>query len=431
MSRALRGVIRIAAWSLPAGVKDRYREEWLADVAGAREAGIDASSIAAGAVLFSVTLRRDTPDVLGVPLTVAARRHARWGTALLLSALVFAFGSFLTGGFSTGSGGALAVAATVWGGLTAAATVLGLIALWRAALLASPLARIAAATLTTAAAAFASLTVIPQSSVVGVLMVPVGLLLGIAGAVVGLVAWAGSGSLPAAESTSPRVSGSKRQLVIAALVVGGLFLAALLFLFTGLGGWLAIVGVPAIALLLAVFYVIQARRTVNEPAPRVAWLAVLVTGAGAVATVVIGGLDLLVWSPLAIAPGYTLEEIWAALTPADLAVGIGSAVGWIVFWSLITVAYIAGAVVVLGRAGRPSSRMFAAAGLLLIAGAVFFQFIAGFSLGMSISDTLPPYVGGGSDIRAWYAMAGQLALVASLILSIAPRPLPTVRTAAA
>lgn len=99
------------------------------------------------------------------------------------------------------------------------------------------------------------------------------------------------------------------------------------------------------------------------------------------------------------APGYTLEEIWAALPPPELAAGMAFSIIWIVFW--------------------------AAAILVYLAGAVFFQFFASFGIGMSTSDTFPPYVGGGSDIRAWYAIPGQLSLVASLVLSIAPRPLAT------
>lgn len=43
----------------------------------------------------------------------------------------------------------------------------------------------------------------------------------------------------------------------------------------------------------------------------------------------------------------------------------------------------------------------AAATLVYLVGAMFFQVFAGFGIGMSISDTLPPCVSGRSHIRAW------------------------------
>lgn len=59
-------------------------------------------------------------------------------------------------------------------------------------------------------------------------------------------------------------------------------------------------------------------------------------------------------------------------------------------------------------------------GLLLASALVFFQFWAGFSLGMSISDTIPPYAGGTSPAGYLYALVGQLSLVAAIILGVAP-----------
>ena len=77
MSRTARFVVRTAARALPLGIRERYREEWLGDIAGSADAGVRASSIAAAAVLFTATLRRDTREILGMPPSVAARRHAR------------------------------------------------------------------------------------------------------------------------------------------------------------------------------------------------------------------------------------------------------------------------------------------------------------------------------------------------------------------
>lgn len=424
MSRAARTVVRIAARTLPVGVRERYREEWLGDIAGSREAGLTASGIAAAAVLFSATVRRDTPDVLGMPLSVAARRHARWATALLLSAMVFAFGGYVTGSFSIDSSRALEGAIALWIALTVVGTSAGLIALWRAALLSSPLAKIGAAILTTSILVFASGLVIPPANMLGVVVLPVGLLLAIFGTCVAAVAWAGSAgaSIPA-PSTVPAASRRLPPALIISLIVAGVLLAALVLLLSSVMIWLAVFVIPVAAVVGGAIVVVRTRRTAHQAAPRSAWLAVIGTAALALATVAVGALDLLDWSPRAMAPGYTLDEIWAALPPSELAAGMAFSIVWIVFWTVATLIYLAGGISMLGRAARPSTRSLASAGLLLVAGAVFFQFFAGFGIGMSISDTLPPFTGGGSDIRAWYAMVGQLSLVASLVLSIAPRPL--------
>ena len=427
MSRTARFVVRTAARALPLGIRERYREEWLGHIAGSADAGVRASGIAAGAVLFTATLRRDTPEILGMPPSVAARRHARWATALLLSAMVFAFGGIAIGGFSVGQNGALEGANALWIALTVVGTVAGLTALWRAALLSSPLAKIGATTLTTSLVMFASGLVIPQSNALGVVVLPVGLLLAIIGTCVAAVAWAGSegGSAPAA-ATIPAMSRRLPPALIVSLVVAGVLLAALVLLLSSVMIWLAVFVIPLAALVGGAIFVVRTRRTAHHAAPRTAWLAVIITTTLALSTVAVGALDLLIWSPQAMAPDYTLDEIWAALPPPELAAGMAFSIIWIVFWTAATLVYLAGAISVLGRAARPSTRSLTAAGLLLVAGAVFFQFVAGFGIGMSISDTLPPYVGRGSDVQAWYAMLGQLSLVASLVLSIAPRPLAAI-----
>lgn len=424
MSRTARTVVRLAARALPLGVRARYREEWLGDLEGRAEARVRASGIAAAAVLFTATLRRDTPDLLGMPLAVAARRHARWATALLLSAMVFAFGSYFFAGFSRGNGPLLA-AQGLWIALTVAGTVGGLVTLWRAAALSSPLARIGAAILTAALVVATWGLVIPATNTLVTFAVPIALLLGIVGTCIAAAAWAGSAGAPA--PAAPVGSTTSRRLpaaLVVAIIVAATLFVALALLLSGLIFWLAVFVIPIAALVAGTIVVVRARRTAREPAPRHAWLTVLLAGGLGFVTVVVGGFDLLVWSPQAQAPGYTLAQIWAALPPGELAFGMAFAIVWIVFWTVATLVYLGGSIAMLGRAARPCVRSLASAGLLLVAGAVFFQFFAGFGIGMSIADTLPPFSGGGSSVRAWYAMAGQLALATALILSIAPRPLP-------
>lgn len=373
MTRAAVHAVRFAARTLPIGIRERYREEWLADLEGAAEAGVRASGVVVGALMFSATVHRDHPDVLGMPLSTAARRQARWAAALLLSAVVLAFGTWITGGFSA-SGTPIAVAVTVLTVVTVGFCAAGLLATWRAAAISSTLARIGAASLTAGVLALVA-SVTSTGWWTGV----AGVVLLLAGTCIAAIAWAGSPA-PVRQSEPVPTVHSRR--------------------------WN-----PALI----------ARRSARASAPRSAWSGVIATGVVAALAVAVGGIDLLVWSPLAQAPGYTLEEIWAALSPADRARGLGLAAGWIVLWSIAAILYVVGAAAMLGREARPATRYLVCGGLLVTAGAVFFQFWAGFSIGMSIADTLPPYTGGGSGVRVWYAMAGQASLVAALLLGVAPR----------
>ena len=88
-------LIRLAARTLPAAIRDRYREQWLADARDAAEAGLRPASITLAAVSFALAVprplerrRTDAPDVPA---------RARLASALALSACVVGvsqFGSF-------------------------------------------------------------------------------------------------------------------------------------------------------------------------------------------------------------------------------------------------------------------------------------------------------------------------------------------------
>ena len=88
---AVDAVLRLVARTLPAGVRDRYREEWRADAEGAAELGLTPLSVLAGALAVALTLDRADPTVSGMPATVLAWRRARWMAAFVASALVLAF----------------------------------------------------------------------------------------------------------------------------------------------------------------------------------------------------------------------------------------------------------------------------------------------------------------------------------------------------
>ncbi|HEY2643972.1 MAG TPA: hypothetical protein VGI56_09490 [Galbitalea sp.] len=56
-----RGIVKIAAGSLPKSLRDRYREQWLADVRDAPEQHLRPAQIALGSVAFALTVGRPLP----------------------------------------------------------------------------------------------------------------------------------------------------------------------------------------------------------------------------------------------------------------------------------------------------------------------------------------------------------------------------------
>jgi hypothetical protein len=110
---AARFVVRAAAALLPARIRDRYREQWLADVRDAKEAGLTTSSIALGAVSFAATVARPAASFDGVRGGDVTRR-SRGAIALGLSAALLAESSYATiAGVSGGLTGVTAYDLTV------------------------------------------------------------------------------------------------------------------------------------------------------------------------------------------------------------------------------------------------------------------------------------------------------------------------------
>lgn len=96
-------LIRAAARTLPASMRDRYREQWLADVRDAPEAGIRPSSIALAALAFAVTYDRPSPLSLRTATPEVASRRARLAVALALSAALLSLSTYIE--VTTGSSG--------------------------------------------------------------------------------------------------------------------------------------------------------------------------------------------------------------------------------------------------------------------------------------------------------------------------------------
>lgn len=157
--------------------------------------------------------------------------------------------------------------------------------------------------------------------------------------------------------------------------------------------------------------------TVSEHRPVALHIAIATIGLSAL--IALGAIDLLVWGPLEQTEGLQLDEIYAGLSEWDRAYALFHIVLWIVFWSAAVV-ILAIVAVIAGRRRAVVLRTVYAVTLGVAATIVFFQFWAGFSLGMSIADTLPPYAGSISGFGYLYALCGQLALVGVIVLTIAP-----------
>ena len=92
-------IIRAAARTLPAGICDRYREQWLADARDATEAGLRPASIALAALAFAITLDRPLAS-RAAPTAEQWARRARLAVGLALSAALFSLSQYPRIGFS-------------------------------------------------------------------------------------------------------------------------------------------------------------------------------------------------------------------------------------------------------------------------------------------------------------------------------------------
>lgn len=129
-------LVRLAARSLPAGVRDRYREEWLADLDGAEEAGVSRAGVVAGALTAAVTISRIDPALTGLTLGETFIHRLRVASGLLTAAAVLGVGYLFYGGYSmpygTGSPallvvGAVALAVAIMLGLAGGVALVGAI----------------------------------------------------------------------------------------------------------------------------------------------------------------------------------------------------------------------------------------------------------------------------------------------------------------
>jgi len=139
-------VIRAAARTLPPAMRDRYREQWLADARDARENGLRPASIAVAALTFAATYERPLPS-RPVPSAEQSERRSRLALGLALSAALLSLSQYPRVGFSGLTSivvwdfvdfflGMLLLAYAVLAPIVALVWVRGLRARWAVALLA-------------------------------------------------------------------------------------------------------------------------------------------------------------------------------------------------------------------------------------------------------------------------------------------------------
>ena len=118
--------------------------------------------------------------------------------------------------------------------------------------------------------------------------------------------------------------------------------------------------------------------------------------------IAVGAVDGLVWDPLAMAPAYSVDEIFTQLFESARLWGSWAVLAWAALWAIVVTALIV------------------VAALLIVSTVIFFQWFASFSLANSISDTVPPLRGTQSIAGRFHRVAGQAALVAGIVVALAP-----------
>jgi len=152
-------------------------------------------------------------------------------------------------------------------------------------------------------------------------------------------------------------------------------------------------------------------------------LVVLVVAVVALAVLVLGSVDTLVWLPQELAPTTPLADVYGALDRSgDLPYSVGNAVVWAGLWSAATVGYLALLVPERPRpraASGPTGPLAAAAvGALLLGAIGFLHWWSAFSMAMSVSDELPPGAGGTTGLGAAIVLGGVLAGLAGAVLGL-------------
>ncbi|MCE6995888.1 hypothetical protein LZG04_13915 [Saccharothrix sp. S26] len=95
-TRLALAAVRVAAVLLPRGQRDRYREQWRADVEGARELGLEPLGVAFGAIRIAHRERKPVmPPVGALALALRLRESTNIGAVLAVVLLANLGGAIL------------------------------------------------------------------------------------------------------------------------------------------------------------------------------------------------------------------------------------------------------------------------------------------------------------------------------------------------
>lgn len=365
--------LALARRLLPAALRERYDEQWSADLRDADELGVPGPSIAWGALRFAALSRFGPHGAEPAELERQSWHLARWGGALIGTAAVGSTVGFLGFGGLAGLG---------------------------------PLA-----------------AVHPALALVG--LAPVLFVVGAAAAGIALL-WA-------AVLRRPRIH-PMSLLVVLALSAGSVLIALWPVAIdrpdplasTLLGGGALLLVLGAIGALV-VWGATPAEKW--RPLPRDAsdrpgrsGPVTLAASLAMVGVIVLGLVEGLVWGVQDQAGGIPAAAVYAALTDLDRVYGIANVLVWAAIASVgpLVLILVRHRALVRGEAEAAVTRLVGVLGLLGVGATVFFQGWATFSIGMSIADTLPPYTGSRSTLWFAYSSVGTIAALTGLLLALAP-----------
>jgi hypothetical protein len=350
-------LIRIVAATLPAGVRDRYREEWVADAAGVRELGVSPWAVVGGALGVAVGIDREHPAASGMTPRRLMFRRLRVMLAMLLTSLV------------------LLVFGVMWG-------------IW------SPMR----SSVTSAASPVAGrvlLVLVLVSGAVG--------LLALVGVLRARHRARGTRSWGAADVA---VAVTLPLAVVATLLVP--FVSAPLVL----------AGIVAVVVLLLVEDPRSARPPLRRGAAvtlsAFSSVSVLAALAGSL-------LHVYLWNPLARMPGMTLDEIYAGLAAARELPSPVLPVAWAALWCVAALVLIVlAALPYPGIRRLATARRIAGIGILGVALVTGGSWFVGFGMGMGMADAFQTSGGDAAVSGPILALIGLAYLVAAVLVGLLP-----------
>jgi hypothetical protein len=145
-------------------------------------------------------------------------------------------------------------------------------------------------------------------------------------------------------------------------------------------------------------------------------IAVVVWVVAATTMLVLAPIEELVWAPLAMTDdAYDLESIYRVFTPTTLAIGFAG----------VAIAFLLGLTAILvfasfGWRGRLGTHWVhvATLGSMLVWLGLIAMFVAGFGVGNTVSDEIPPYVGRSSTVGGLLQLLALAAFLATVVGAI-------------